>query len=148
MNQNIITYLRENKEKYLKDVLATELRKSGYVEGDIAEGIAQVFGGVAQTLASAKTSFWNFKDKKVYTKSSEKWADFLFGFFAPIPVFMVLVILGVVFNTTRVFGNFVFLFGLGATIYFFNRRRLISYGLLASAVIVPMIFLALIAVIF
>lgn len=82
MNQNIIIYLRENKEKYPKDVLAAELRKSGYVEGDIAEGVAQVFDGLVAPVAPAiKTSFWNFKDKKVYTSTGQKWADFLFGVF-------------------------------------------------------------------
>jgi hypothetical protein len=47
MNQNIITYLNENKEKYSKDALIVELKKVGYVEGDIAEGVARVFEGKA-----------------------------------------------------------------------------------------------------
>lgn len=50
MNQNIITYLNENKEKYSKDALVAEMKKAGYSEGDIAESIAQVFDGAATTV--------------------------------------------------------------------------------------------------
>lgn len=43
MNQNIIDYLEENKEKYSKEILMEELRKSGHPEEDISEGTAFVF---------------------------------------------------------------------------------------------------------
>jgi hypothetical protein len=151
MNQNIITYLNENKEKYSKEVLVAELRKSGYAEGDIAEGVAQVFslsavagakeGGVTPVVA--KTSFWNFKDKKTYTKASEKWADFLFGVFSPI-------IFGValsIFRFMRV--GWIFLLSeVVLAVYFFNRRRFIFYGLVASVVILPLILMLFIVTMF
>lgn len=125
MNQNIVTYLNENKEKYPKDVLVAELRKSGYTEEEITEGVAQVFEGKA--LAAANTSFWNFKDKKVYASAGQKWADFLFGVFVHIFItFISFFFLGHFF--------YIVLFILLA-VCLHKYRRYMFYGMIATFVL-------------
>jgi hypothetical protein len=141
MTQNIIAYLNENKEKYPKEVLIAELRKSGYSEEDIAEGVGQVFEGKAPMLAPANTSFWNFKDKKVYTSAGQKWADFLFGVFAPSVFWFTSLLIFSFISYGISYIYFVpFLIDIAIAVYLFNRRRFIFYGLLASLVFVPIIF--------
>lgn len=78
MNQKIINYLKENKDKYSKDALAKELEKASYNLKDIGEGVDIVFGGA---VAAGAGGFGNFKSRKIYTKKSEKIKDFLFGLF-------------------------------------------------------------------
>jgi hypothetical protein len=151
MNQNILTYLNENKEKYPKEVLAAELRKAGYSEGDITEGVAQVFEGKAPVAVPTKTSFWNFKDKKVYTSAWQKWADFLFGFFAPILVGYALTP-GIFFllsgSRMPFVGVVFFLAEIAAAIYLFNRRRFIFYGMMGPMIILPLLVILFIVMMF
>jgi hypothetical protein len=155
MNQNIITYLNENKEKYSKDALIVELKKVGYVEGDIAEGVAQVFGlpavaGVKEGLpAPAKTSFWNFKDKKSYTKASEKWADFLFGIFAALFIGVVMRLPGLFLrNMTPVFGVLGLILWVIVLVHVFKHRRAMFYGMVVSVLVLPVVLMVLIVAMF
>jgi hypothetical protein len=151
VTQNIITYLNENKEKYPKEVLITELQKSGYSEGDITEGVAQVFEGKTPTPAStdASTSFWNFKDKKIYTSARQKWKDFLFGVFAPFFVGLILNIFSLFFLGTRfIFGIAVFVLWVVLLIHLFNRRRHMFYGTLLSVVLLPLTFILFMVAVF
>lgn len=136
MDQNIARYLESNKDKYSQESLVEQLKKAGYTKNDINAGIQHVY--VGRTLpgdagAVSGGNFWDFKSKKSYVNSSEKWKDFLFGFFAPwlftgivsivVPFFSFAVLIGEIF----------------AIVYLFNRRRFIAYGLLASVVALPVI---------
>jgi uncharacterized RDD family membrane protein YckC len=47
MNQSIVNYLNENKEKYSQAVLVAELQKAGYPSAEIAEGVGSVYGASA-----------------------------------------------------------------------------------------------------
>jgi hypothetical protein len=152
MNQNIITYLSGNKEKYPKEVLVAELRKSGYSEGDITEGVAQVFDGKTSAVASVKTSFWNFREKKIYTSAGQKWADFLFGFFG------INVILGTIFTFLQllpyapeefIFSVLMLLVEVLIAIHVFSRRRFVFYGVIIfPACILPLVIILFISAIF
>lgn len=137
MNQNIIAYLSENKEKYSKDVLVAELRKVGYAEGDIIEGVAEVFEGKAPSPASANTSFWNFKDKKVYTSAGQKWKDFLFGVFTPL--FAQIILMPIGFFLRGASSLLLIMLWIVALVYVFKRRRMMFYGMIA----LPIIFIPL-----
>lgn len=149
MNQNIITYLNENKEKYSKDALIAELKKAGYAQGDIAEGIAQVFGGAVPSPVTVNTSFWNFKDKRVYTKASEKWADFLFGVFVPMIVGLVLSPVSFFLRgTLSVLGILMLCLWIIVLIRLFKCRRMMFYGLLTAVVFIPIIFILFIIVMY
>lgn len=121
MNQQVINYLKENKDKYSKEVLIKELEKTGYPKKDIAEGVGVVFGG-------ATNNFWDFKSKKVYTQKSEKIADFLFGFLGIIAINIFFRFLPAVFAVVGFVLYVYFLF------YFFNRRRYIFYGLISTII--------------
>jgi len=129
-NENITTYLQENKEKYSVEVLAGKLRSAGYPEDQIQEGVRLVYGGGASGVAptGAKTSFWDFRSIRVYRSGGEKIIDALFGFFvvgtlAPLPIFLIF----------RGFVGFpiMMLFYIGFVIYLWRRRKFMALGVLA-----------------
>lgn len=124
MNQQIINYLKENKDKYSKEALIKELEKVGYNKKDTNEGIDIVFGG-----AAVVSNFWDFKSKKVYAKKSEKIKDFLFGFLGIIAINFCVDLLVFFLGAIVSIGGFVFYIFL--LFYFFNRRRYIFYGLIS-----------------
>ncbi len=123
---NIEKYLRENKNKYPKEILIDELKKSGYKDEDIRKGIGEVFGnktGHQEKQSAEAGSFWDFSKKKIYQSGSEKFLDFLFGLFAPW-------ILGILNLISPLFGLVLFAGYIFALIYLFHRRRYIFYGLI------------------
>ncbi|HOX10951.1 MAG TPA: hypothetical protein P5323_03910 [Candidatus Moranbacteria bacterium] len=147
MNQNVIAYLKENKDKYSQEALFDQLKKAGYSEQDIQDGVSFVYNDSVIVTASSKESkqpvdFWDFKTPKIYAKSSEKWADFLFGLFAPWVV-------GFVSSFITLIGPFIALiFYITALIYLFNRRRFIFYGLLVEMIVILMIIFIVLTVSF
>ncbi|PIP28000.1 MAG: hypothetical protein COX29_03560 [Candidatus Moranbacteria bacterium CG23_combo_of_CG06-09_8_20_14_all_35_22] len=127
MSENAINYLNSNKDKYSKEVLINELIKFGYEKKDIEQSVNFVYGGNWQNAnnnSSLKNNFWDFKSKKNYATSSEKWKDFLFGFFAPwLGIFVGFIpLVGLIFLGFEIF----------AVGYLFNRRRFISYGIIGN----------------
>lgn len=54
MNQNVVGYLAQNKNSYAREALVAQLRKSGYAEADIQEGLAAVYGNGPVTLSGVK----------------------------------------------------------------------------------------------
>lgn len=63
MNQNAVNYLKENKEKYSKEILIKQLQNSGYGEEDIDEAVKTVFGdaisaGISPTGEVKYAGFW------------------------------------------------------------------------------------------
>ncbi len=118
-NEQVVNYLRENKEKFSKETLSEQLKQSGYPEADIVSGIAAVYDDASPTTASA--AFWDFKVTRVYRTSGERTGDALFGFFAPMLFFII------------PFGPF--LADIFFLAYFWNRRRYIAYGVLDRWVI-------------
>lgn len=59
MNQNVVNYLQENKDKFAQDDLVSQLGTAGYGEADIAEGVAVVYGGTPMPVAQTKyAGFW------------------------------------------------------------------------------------------
>jgi hypothetical protein len=120
MNQKIVNYLKENKDKYSKEVLFSELSKVGYSEREILES-----GNFVYDEKSGR-NFWDFTSKKYYRDSSEKLKDFLLGFFAPF-------ILGFVgFFIFSFFSFLLFFFEIFFAAYLFNKRRFISYGIIGN----------------
>lgn len=131
MNQNIIKYLIENKEKYSKEVLVAELDKAGYGEDEIVEAIRFVYNAVSpqEEGGGEPANFWDFKTKKIYTKKFEKIIDFLAGFF----VIAIMAWIAMDINDDLVFIPLIlYIFSL---FYFFKKRRFIFYGLLADLLI-------------
>lgn len=125
MNQNIITYLEQNKNKYSKEVLIEELKKAGYLEQDIIEGTSYIYGsGELNQSVSRIINFWDFKAKIEYQSSSQKWKDFLFGFFIPFA--------GVLVAWIPLIGLALFVFEIFSIVYLFNRRKFISFGLMGN----------------
>lgn len=114
-NEQVLLYLRENKEKFSRETLMEQLRVSGYPEADITEGVSSVYDGVSLRETSP-WNFWDFKTAHTYRSSSEKTLDALFGFFGPL-LFFVFLPLG-------------FLLDLFFLFYFWKRRRYIAYGVL------------------
>lgn len=45
LNQEILQYLRENKDKFSRDVLMQELKRAGYAHEEIKEGVVEVYSG-------------------------------------------------------------------------------------------------------
>lgn len=140
MNQNIVVYLQENKDKFNKEILIEQLLKAGYFSEEIQEGIGFVYGDMAQL--ATQLDFWNFKQIKVYNKSSEKWKDFWFGFFAPW-------ILGIVASVIPIVGPILSLiFYITALVYLFNRRRFIFYGMLTELIAIPIVVIVVLISVF
>lgn len=146
MNEKIINYLKENKDKFSKEVLIEELKKVGYLENEIVESARLVYGEnilSGQPAFVSNNNFWDFKSKKIYTNPSEKWKDFLFGFFGPYVVAIAIFILSFVLGFFGFLLNIAFIiFYIFALIYLFNRRKFIAYGLaasLAGIIFVPLI---------
>lgn len=60
-NEQVVDYLRENKEKFSKEALSEQLRQSGYPEADIVSGMAAVYDeGTSPGMASVArfAGFW------------------------------------------------------------------------------------------
>ncbi len=137
MNQGVVDYLKENKDKFPGDVLIEQLVRVGHLPQEIQDAVNFVYGEKNDFIVSnssvnsvAPTSFSDFKSFKTYTIFAEKRNDFLLGFFVPI-------IFNVVFRFVPFFVPFVGgIISLGlyifALVYFFRRRRFIFYGLLAN----------------
>jgi hypothetical protein len=142
MNQNIVAYLQENKEKYPQEMLVDQLKKAGYLELDIQEGILIVFNNAKSSLTQkevALMNFWDFKTPKIYTGSYEKWKDFLFGFFVPFLMWIFVVLIPLL---SLVVHLMLYIFAL---VYLSNRRKFIFYGLLSRLLLeVPVIFMIVI----
>jgi hypothetical protein len=143
MNQNIVTYLQDNKDLFSKEVLVDQLKKAGYEEGDIAGGVACVYDAAASSDQTAQQGgFLDFKSIKTYVNSSDKWKDFLFGFFAPF-------LCGLLLAIVPILGSLVFLAAyVFFLVYFFKRRRFIFYGMLAELVLMPLVVIVLYFIIF
>jgi hypothetical protein len=127
MDQNVVNYLQQNKGAYSREALIEELKKAGHTENNISEAVRSVFGGgIDLSSNSGVINFWDFKTKIVYQNSSQKWKDFLFGFFAPfLGIFLALIPpVSLAFGALEIFSLF----------YLFNRRRFIVLGLLSSFV--------------
>lgn len=151
MHENIVKYLKENKEKISKEVLIGELRKERCSEIDIKEGAELIYGdsgfpssAIPPIHADQTANFWDLKSKKIYTRSSEKWLDFLFGFIVPFISVLGLIIFTFI-DIRRILLNFIVLFvAVCTTAYIYDRRRFIAYGIGAS-ILVKMIISFVIA---
>lgn len=129
-NENILAYLRGNKEKYPIEVLRKKLAGAGYPLDQIEEGIRVVYGGETPSLPSskAKTSFWDFRSVRVYRSGGEKIIDALFGFFV-VGIFAPWLI----FSIFRSLVGFpiILLFDIGSIMYLWRRRRFMAFGTLS-----------------
>lgn len=86
MNQNVVSYLQENKEKYSQDVLMNQLRAVGYNEADIAEGMMAVYGNSGQTgvpVPAAQIKYAGFWIRWV--------ANIIDGFILGIPLAVIII---------------------------------------------------------
>lgn len=108
MSEQAISYLRENKDRYSKEALISTLKASGYTEEDIVESAVRVYGAapVANVSHTSPT------------------LDFLMGLFLPLFLF---------FFSSSLLIPIVDIF---LMIYFWKRRRYVSYGVLTRWVIV------------
>jgi hypothetical protein len=130
MLQEIVKYLSQNKEKFSREILMAELRKAGYSDFDINEGATLVFE------QGDRNSFWNFKEKKIYLSSSEKWKDFLFGFFVPNAVYVSTVLIPFYGGVGGIITLPLLLVEIYLIVYFFKIRKILSFGMIAGFVVV------------
>ncbi|OHA47757.1 MAG: hypothetical protein A2806_01520 [Candidatus Terrybacteria bacterium RIFCSPHIGHO2_01_FULL_48_17] len=140
-----LRYLLENSTRYPKDVLMKNLKDAGYPESEIAAALKQL----AQPLQPGVTrdgGFFDFKNKRFYKSVWQKVGDFAFGFFGFWVIGYIFSRLLYAFIPFRFFAYgplalrfFPVLVSLGIFIgvimYFWKRRRWISYGVLATFVI-------------
>lgn len=92
MNQNVVNYLQENKDKYAQDVLVTQLRITGYSEADIAEGIFVVYENSGAPIPAMQIKYAGFWVRYA--------ASLIDGMIVIIPMF----ILGLVFALVSIGG--------------------------------------------
>lgn len=74
--QYIIEYLKQYRDKFPLNALKKKLIEAGYPEKEIEEAIK-----IIEKSEEKSTSFWDFKHKKVYLSTKEKFLDFIFGAF-------------------------------------------------------------------
>jgi hypothetical protein len=146
MNEIIYKYFSENKDNYPLPVLAEQLTKSGYAQTEIQEVLDYLKReSSVLTRSTSSYDFWNFKTKLIYQKSSQKWKDFLFGFFSSRIFFWVLA-----FVLNMSLGRYYFEYGISASvifyqvvnlivvaafIYFFRKRKLIIWGIAVNFIL-------------
>lgn len=146
-----VEYLRQNKDKFPPESLRKRLIEAGYPLDQIAEASRIVYGEKPSfpSPVGAKASFWDFKNVRVYQTTGEKFLDVLFGFFIlpfiiGIPFTLLFGFLGFSYGF-RDFGQFGFGFPIliifiptiiriVLIFYFWQRRRYIVYGLIASLI--------------
>jgi hypothetical protein len=69
MNQKVVDYLQENKEKYSKDALQVELQNAGYKEEEIKAGMKLVYNLAAPSSTTIRAS--DINSKKNIKKTGE-----------------------------------------------------------------------------
>jgi hypothetical protein len=153
VNQNIIDYLRENKDKFSQEVLRKKLIEAGYPKDQIEEGIRIVYEKLPIPLsppeAPRETSFWDFKSVKIYTNFGEKLLDFLAGFFAPIIIgWGISWLLGISAYFMYPSFGFRWILSLGILIaqifgifYFWKRRHYFARGLLFCLILLSILII-------
>lgn len=153
VNQNILNYLRENKDKFPQEVLRKKLVETGYPLNQIEEGIKIVYEGTPIPPVPPmpqRTDFWDFKSIKIYTNFGEKLLDFLAGFFAPIIIgWAISFLFGILrFFIYYPFGGLSWIFYLGILIaqifgifYFWKKRHYFARGLLFCLILLPILII-------
>jgi hypothetical protein len=144
MSQAAIDYLKANKDKYSREVLAESLRQAGYEAGDISESIKTVYGSpeptkkVSQEKAVAVQSYWDFRGVYIYKSKAEKIVDYIIGVFSP-------GVLTFFINIIDPYSNFLWVSILAyiiAIFYFRKRRRYLFHGLMLSIYIAIALIIA------
>lgn len=140
MSKNAVTYLRENKKLYSREVLVQQLRAAGYGETDISDSVTEVFENdnsgvinIPKLQAQGKIGFWDFSKRVNYDENpSLRLKDFLLGLLAPfslVILFQILPLAGL-----AIIPLLVLLGAIIVSIILFNRRRYISYGLILNLI--------------
>lgn len=75
MENKVVEYLKTNKYKYEKNDLIAELKKAGYVDDDIMEGVREAYGEMNELVSTISS------DKAPELTRKGKIAEFLKGFF-------------------------------------------------------------------
>lgn len=136
MNQQIIKYLQENKDKKTREELTKELQEKGHKENEIEEALNTIY------ICSnpLKRDFWDFSSPKTYCSRSEKTRDFFVGLFGPVIAGIIFIIpfLGVLVYVIYYFYSI---------FYFYKRRKWISYGILVHLLIVILVIIILCSVV-
>ncbi len=143
VNERIINYFREYKDRFPKEVLKEKLITAGYPEKEVKEGIEVVYG--------RRKDFRELETAKLYTTSGQKLLDFLIGFFAPeivsIVVYFLLYLFSfyfkVYFHSLFIFFILLILILVGqifGIFYFWKKRKYLALGLL-FALLFPFIVL-------
>jgi len=134
MSKNTINYLLENKSKFSREILIDELRKAGYEEKDIIESVNMVYDNVSMQDSRKKpTSFWDFKNKKLYINKVEKIVNFIVGMLLP---WLTLCIIAAIEDDLAWLTLFIYI---ALLIYFKSRRYYIYRGLLINLIILAVI---------
>jgi|SRR3989339_381540 len=82
MNEDIVRYLQENKDKYADEILWKQLKQAGHNEVDIKTASDFVCGRATETKNGARVGS-SILEKKEYQRRSEKVTDFLIGLLSP-----------------------------------------------------------------
>lgn len=161
MDQNNLnqakSYIEENRGQFSSEQLSEQLNKAGYGSDVVVEALRQAGVSVSvekttsgEALSGTATSFWNFKEKHVYTSGWQKFGDFLFGFlffpFVYLFISLLSFFLGIFLGVFSVFLPIIF--SIWAIVYFWRRRKFISIGLIFSFITIPLIPIILMAVAF
>jgi len=147
MDENIIKYLKENKDKYKKEDLIKELVKAGYKKSDIAESVIKVYKTIENDMAGFLKAnnglkFTNFFVKEFCYTKGEKIFDFFAGLLVP-----AMVVFGVIaiqreffryyYDFRKIFIFISYLFYIVAIIYFYKKKRFhLFWGLIISMIFV------------
>ncbi|MDP3899452.1 MAG: hypothetical protein Q8Q23_00015, partial [bacterium] len=130
-------YLKLNKNKYSETALVEALKKAGYKSSDILESMTEVFGKDEVKTTGGKVSFWNFREKREYTRGSEKFLDFFFAILVSVLAYFII--------RSFFIGFFLQIVGV-ASAFIFTKRRFIGYGFITSIVVAPIIFLVILII--
>jgi len=146
--EQAVAYLRQNRERYTREVLTEQMQKAGYADEVIRVATARVFSEVPSPPSVQTTeggqSFFDLRSRKIYRSAGERVIDFLVGFIG-------IHILGFVFNIAltsllsilNIFGlrlySLYFITPLalvvlyvGGIVYLWRRRKYIAIGILST----------------
>lgn len=168
MNKQILDYLDQNKGRHERADLEAALLKAGYKPLEIEEAVEKAYGlredaaspGAAGSAAAF--DFWDFRARVAYASTEQRRKDFWFGLGAPFLLNLALTAasriillsgrndglsetLSSVVALVRTVLGLVFF---AAIFYLWNRRRSISYGIIAGYILSVVIAGALLVFIF
>lgn len=138
MNQDVVKYLQNNKNRQPQEESIRILGEIGYGSNDINEELAFVYqnNGLAN---KQQTGFWDFNSKKIYSSGGEKVVDFFSGLLVPWIVFLFLLLIPPLVGFLIWLAIYISLLS-----YLFCKRTFIVWGLFVNMILNVLLILILI----